>query len=56
MSGLIIAEVEFPNQKAFSEFNKPSWFDRDVTQERWVAGNFIAGKTYEEILGYIKQS
>ena len=55
MSGLIIAEVEFPDQKSFEEFEKPQWFGRDVTQDRWVAGIFLAGKSFGDIKKFMQE-
>jgi adenylate cyclase len=33
LTGLLTAEVEFPDADAASEFDAPSWFGRDVTEE-----------------------
>ena len=32
--GLIVAEVEFPNQAACQRFEPPNWFGREVTGDR----------------------
>lgn len=49
LKGLILAEIEFPSIKKRDDFHKPSWFGRDVTQERWVAGENLAGKSFKDI-------
>lgn len=49
MKGLILAEVEFSNEDEYKSFTKPTWFSKDLTQERWVAGHNLAGKTYKDI-------
>lgn len=32
--GLVIAEVEFPNEESCRKFNPPPWFGREVTGEK----------------------
>ena len=32
--GLIVAEVEFPDQTSYRKFKPPSWFGREVTGEK----------------------
>jgi adenylate cyclase len=33
-SGLVVAEVEFPNREMCRQFKPPSWFGREVTGEK----------------------
>ena len=33
-AGLVVAEVEFPNQAAARKFQPPTWFGREVTGEK----------------------
>src|SRR6266481_1278550 len=33
-SGLVVAEVEFPNRAMCRKFKRPSWFGREVTGEK----------------------
>ncbi len=33
-NGLVVAEVEFPNQESCRRFKPPSWFGREVTGEK----------------------
>jgi adenylate cyclase len=34
LSGLVVAEVEFPNRATRRKFKPPSWFGREVTGEK----------------------
>ncbi len=44
MEGLIMAEVEFPSVEEANNFNPPSWFGVDVTEDRrYHNSNMIMG-------------
>ncbi len=54
LKGLVLVEVEFPNESFVSSFQRPVWFGKDVTQEQWSSGEFLAGKSFDEIKSQIK--
>ena len=54
LEGLLMVEVEFPNEAAREAFVPPDWFGRDVSQEEWSSNAFLAGKTFEEIEHFVK--
>ena len=49
LDGLIMAEVEFPDEASRSAFTPPAWFGRDVSQEDWSANSWLAGKTMADV-------
>lgn len=49
LEGLIIIEVEFKDQAARDAFTPPDYFGDEVTQEDFIAGAYLAGKTYADI-------
>lgn len=49
LKGLSFVEVEFESQKEMDSFIAPNWFGRDVTQEKFSANVFLAGKSFNEI-------
>lgn len=52
---LILADIEFPDEQSQKEFLMPDFCLAEVTQEEWVAWGMLCGKSYKEILSYIKQ-
>jgi CYTH domain-containing protein len=40
--GLVIVEVEFPNQKMAEQFQPPEWFGEDVSLDRQYTNNYLA--------------
>jgi len=55
LMGLSFVEVEFSSQKEMDKFQKPDWFGQDVTQEKFSANAFLAGKKLADIKKYIKK-
>ncbi len=55
LSGLILADVEFNSIKEKSDFVMPSWCLIDVTQEEFIAGGMICGKSYSDISDNLKK-
>jgi CYTH domain-containing protein len=55
LEGLIMAEVEFPDEKTRESFAPPPWFGRDVSQEAWSTNAYLAGRTYAEIEPLIRR-
>lgn len=49
LKGLILVDVEFSSNEAKSAFVVPSWFGADVTQEKFVAGGVLCGKSYGDL-------
>jgi len=53
LAGLIIIEVEFGSQAERDAFIPPEYFGTDVTQEDFIAGVYLAGKSYADIKSHI---
>lgn len=49
LSGLILIDFEFPSEADKAAFIQPSVALVDVTQENFIAGGLLAGKTYQDI-------
>ena len=49
LKGLILVDIEFKSNKEKSQFTPPSWVLKDVTQEEFVAGGMLCGKSYKDI-------
>ena len=49
LSGLILVDFEFPDAEAKAAFVMPDFCVADVTQEEFVAGGYLAGKTIADI-------
>ena len=49
LKGLVVVEVEFPDENSRKNFKTPSWFGKDITQEHWSANSYLAGKSYGAI-------
>jgi CYTH domain-containing protein len=43
-AGLVIVEVEFPDQKTAERFQPPEWFGEDVSLDRQYTNNYLATK------------
>lgn len=60
LAGLVLIDFEFSSYEAKSNFIAPAVCFADVTQEEWLAGGILAGKSYDDIaeklgqLGYKK--
>ena len=49
MAGLIMAEVEFPDEEEANSFTPPAWFGEDVTNDRrYHNSNMIFGNPFAE--------
>jgi adenylate cyclase len=42
LAGLIVAEVEFPDEQTAKEFTAPAWFGADVTSDRAYKNHALA--------------
>lgn len=49
LKGLVLIEFEFPDETACAAFGVPDFCIADVTQEDFVAGAYLAGRSYAEI-------
>ncbi len=47
--GLVLVDVEFTSNEEKAKFVAPAWFLADVTQEKFVAGGVLCGKSYTDI-------
>lgn len=54
LTGLIAVDVEFGTADEAARFVPPSWFGREVTDEPWATGAFLAGKTWDELRPYLE--
>jgi len=54
LSGLILVDVEFSNLKDKENFQMPDWCLVEVTQEKFIAGGMLCGKSYEDIEDRLK--
>jgi CYTH domain-containing protein len=60
LEGLVVVDIEFEKEKDKDSFVAPDFCLKDVTQEKFIAGGMLAGKSYEDIeknlknLGYKK--
>lgn len=55
LKGLVVVEVEFPDEKTRDSFEIPSFCLVDVTKEGFIAGGFLCGKSYADIEYYLKK-
>ena len=46
---MLLADVEFDSNESKARFIPPSWFLADVTQEKFIAGGVLCGKSYADI-------
>lgn len=60
LEGLVLVDVEFKTAEDKSAFVPPAWLLTEVTQEQFIAGGMLCGKSYADIeerlvaLGYSK--
>lgn len=53
--GLGIADFEFESKVEKDRFIEPDFVLADVTQEKFIAGGLLAGKTYEDIMPFLEK-
>lgn len=56
LAGLVLIDFEFSSYEEKSSFMPPAVCLRDVTQEEWIAGGILAGKSYEDIASNLEQA
>lgn len=49
LKGLVLVDFEFSSTKDRDSFERPDWCGDDVTQEEFIAGGMLAGKTLADI-------
>lgn len=49
LKGLVLVDVEFSSNEEKGVFVRPAWVLADVTQEEFVAGGMLCGKSYKDI-------
>ncbi len=49
LKGLVLVDVEFSSNEEKEKFVPPEWLLAEVTQEKFVAGGVLCGKSYAEI-------
>jgi CYTH domain-containing protein len=45
LAGLVIAEVEFPDEKTSNEFVPPTWFGKDLSSDRRFTNHNLSTRT-----------
>jgi CYTH domain-containing protein len=55
LSGLVLVEVEFKSEEEMNTFSMPEFCLADVTEEPWVEGGHLAGKSYQDIEEELKR-
>lgn len=51
LQGLVVVDVEFPNSEAYEAFTMPDFCLVDITQEDFIAGKYLAGRSIQDISG-----
>lgn len=54
LEGLVLIEFEFTAKSALENFQKPTECLIDVTQDRQILGGQLAGKSYDDIKGWLE--
>ena len=49
LAGLVLVDIEFQSVEEKDEFKAPSWCLAEVTQENFLAGGMLCGKSYADI-------
>lgn len=49
LRGLVLVDVEFDSNEEKAKFIPPTWVLADVTQEKFVAGGVLCGKSYADL-------
>ncbi|MCA9363108.1 CYTH domain-containing protein [Candidatus Kaiserbacteria bacterium] len=49
LSGLVVIDFEFNSEEEKDSFEMPDFCLEDITQETFIAGGVLAGKTYSDI-------
>ena len=49
LKGLVVIDFEFDSKEEKDSFEMPNFCAADITQEQFVAGGLICGKSYEDV-------
>ena len=49
LTGLVLAEVVFPDEDLKRDFSLPSWLGREITSEKWASNQYLASKNFSQI-------
>jgi CYTH domain-containing protein len=49
LAGLVLVDIEFKSVEEMDSFQTPSWCLAEVTQEKFIAGGMLCGKSYTDI-------
>ena len=49
LRGLVLVDVEFASAEEKAAFKAPDWILADITQEKFIAGGMLCGKSYADI-------
>jgi len=55
LKGLVVVDFEFENESDKDKFQMPDFCLADVTQEEFLAGGMLCGKSYEDIQDKLKR-
>lgn len=55
LAGLVLVQFEFEDAVERDTFESPDFCLADVTQEEFVAGGYLAGRSFEEIKPYLNR-
>lgn len=55
LQGLVVVDVEFNSNEEKAGFEKPEWVLADVTQDKFIAGGMLCGKSYIDIEPELQQ-
>lgn len=53
--GLIIGEIEFPNEQTLQAFAKPPYLGKEINTIESLAGGVLSGLTYEELKPHLER-
>lgn len=49
LEGLVVVDVEFSSNEEKAKFSAPEWVLADVTQDKFIAGGMLCGRSYADI-------
>jgi CYTH domain-containing protein len=55
LQGLVVIEFEFQSEEQLQAFRTPDFCLVDITQEDFIAGGMLCGKSYEDISNHLKK-
>lgn len=55
LAWLVVVDFEFASIEEKNQFQIPNFCHKDVTQEKFIAGGVLAGKSYEDIEDRLKE-